>query len=234
MDDAQRTLARRLLEGSMSKRARVLLEHVIEHGQITTGELSSLYGYDHAPRAARDVRELGIPLDQTWVVDGNGRRMAAYRLGDLANRRDIGGRRLLPRALKDALLASDERCSVCGSRLPGRALQVDHRVPYEIAGEADTANPDEFMLACGSCNRSKSWSCEACDNWREHRDPEICKHCYWASPEAYDHIAMEQRRMASVSWIAEEVAEYETLAAEAAEAGVEVSDWIKRRLSDQT
>jgi len=46
-----------------AKRAKTVIEHILQHGKITTEELKTLYGYDHPPRAARDVGEKGIPLE---------------------------------------------------------------------------------------------------------------------------------------------------------------------------
>lgn len=46
-----------------AKRPRTVIKHILEHGYITTEELREKYGYNHPPRAARDVREQGIPLD---------------------------------------------------------------------------------------------------------------------------------------------------------------------------
>lgn len=43
-----------------------------------------------------------------------------------------------------------------------RDLQIDHRVPYEVAGESNELKTEDFMLLCGSANRAKSWSCEHC------------------------------------------------------------------------
>ena len=44
-----------------AKRPKTVIDHILEHGHITTEELKDEYGYDHPPRAARDVRELGFP-----------------------------------------------------------------------------------------------------------------------------------------------------------------------------
>jgi len=65
-----------------AKRAKTVIDHILEHGFVTTEELSELYGYDHAPRAARDVRELGIPLETYRVAGKNGRKIAAYCFGE--------------------------------------------------------------------------------------------------------------------------------------------------------
>ena len=52
-----------LLNSVQNKRARTVVDHILEHGQVTTEELKERYGYNHPPRAARDVREQGIPLE---------------------------------------------------------------------------------------------------------------------------------------------------------------------------
>jgi hypothetical protein len=51
-----------LLDSVKSKRPKTVILHILKHGFITTEELQKNYGYKHAPRAARDVRERGIPL----------------------------------------------------------------------------------------------------------------------------------------------------------------------------
>jgi len=44
-----------------AKRPRTVIDHILKYGYITTQELKDQYGYNHPPRAARDVREQGIP-----------------------------------------------------------------------------------------------------------------------------------------------------------------------------
>ena len=43
---------------------------------------SCLIGYNHPPRAIRDVRELGIPIITYRVTDSTGRSIAAYKFGN--------------------------------------------------------------------------------------------------------------------------------------------------------
>ncbi len=45
-----------------NKRARIVIDHIMKHGFITTEDLETTYGYSHPPRAARDVREAGYLL----------------------------------------------------------------------------------------------------------------------------------------------------------------------------
>jgi hypothetical protein len=40
-----------------------VIDHILQYGFITTEDLENTYGYNHPPRAARDVREAGIPLE---------------------------------------------------------------------------------------------------------------------------------------------------------------------------
>ena len=70
------------LHSVTGKRAKIVIDHILKHGYITTEELESKYGYNHPPRAARDVREKGIPLETFHVTNSQGRAIAAYRYGD--------------------------------------------------------------------------------------------------------------------------------------------------------
>ena len=53
----------RLLDSITAKRPKTVIQHILKHGFITSQELKDLYGYNHPPRAIRDVREYGIPID---------------------------------------------------------------------------------------------------------------------------------------------------------------------------
>lgn len=88
-----------------AKRARTVIDHILTHGYITTQELSEKYGYDHPPRAARDVREQGIPLETFRITGTHGRKIAAYRFGDAAKMRrgKLGGRKAWPKKFKERL-----------------------------------------------------------------------------------------------------------------------------------
>ena len=68
-----------------------------------------------------------------------------------------------------------------------------------------------YMLLCGSCNRAKSWSCEHCDNWINRKSPEVCAGCYWASPEVYEHVAMQDSRRLDLVRLGSEVAVHDEL-----------------------
>jgi hypothetical protein len=213
-----------------NKRPRIVAEHILAHGVITTEELSELYGYEHPPRAARDLRDAGIPLETFKAKNKEGRTIAAYRFGnvDLVQPNRWAGRRAFSRKFKQALLDQyGTRCAICHGEFAPRYLQIDHRVPYHIAGDIENVNHVEgFMLVCGTCNRAKSWSCEHCQNWTT-KDKAKCVTCYWASPEDHTHIALVPMRRLDLHWSGKEIVIYERLNALAVRAGTTLPDYIK-------
>lgn len=123
----------RLLQSVTAKRPRIVIDHILEHGFVTTEELRDLYGYNHPPRAARDVRELGIPLETFRTTGSDGRTIGAYRFGDpsAVRRGRLAGRKTFSKAFKSTLFAHQNgQCTVCDSHYAQRYLQVDHRIPY--------------------------------------------------------------------------------------------------------
>ncbi len=206
------------------KRPRTVIMHILKHGFITTEELKTLYGYNHPPRAAADVRDQGIPLATTRIKDSAGRNIGAYRFDTSAvvgGR--VGGRKAFPKLFKDQLVARyGARSMMTNEPLEARYLQIDHRIPYAVAGESGEG-VEEYMLLDASAQRAKSWSCENCKNFLEIKDPSICRGCFWAFPENYSHIAMRQERRLDIVWSGSEVASFEALAEQAG----------KRRLSPQ-
>jgi hypothetical protein len=178
--------------------------------------LKDLYGYNHPPRAARDVKEHGIPLEMFRVQGTDGRKIAAYRFGDPSKARygKQVGRTVLGKELKQKLIElHGERCAIYLEPFPAHELQIDHRLPFEVLGDVPGAEPkpEDYMLLCGSANRAKSWSCEHCVNLLDLKQPEICRKCYWAYPDDYTHIAMREARRADIMWTGREVESYERL-----------------------
>ncbi len=223
---------KQLLEHISNKRARIVIEHILEHEFITTEQLEKQYGYNHPPRAARDVRELGIPLETFRVKDSAGRTIAAYRFGNLQQiRRDrLDGRQTFPKKFRDALyLQSDKKCLICNGIFEQRYLQVDHRIPYEIVGEMpNSLSAENFMLVCSSCNRAKSWSCEHCPNWQNDKHSQICSTCYWASPQNYLHISLKEIRRTDILWSESEIELYEKLQQAADQTQFSMAEYIKK------
>lgn len=212
-----------------AKRARTVIDHLLEHGQITSEELKETYGYNHPPRAIRDVREQGIPIETFRVTSSDGRSIAAYRFGDPNEVQDdkLGGRKVLPKALKDQLMhIQDGRCAICNTAYDGRYLQIDHRVPYSIAGDEGQHDIANYMLLCTSCNRAKSWSCEHCENGRVG-EIAVCQTCYWANPTDYQHVATQPERRTTLVWQDDDVLDFESLQTAAKRAKMDVRDYIK-------
>jgi hypothetical protein len=217
-----------------AKRPKTVIDHILKHGQITTEELKNKFGYDHPPRAARDVRELGISLETFRVASATGRKIASYRFADPAKKliRKFSGRTDLSKKIKAQLIAKYGcRCFIYLETMDAGDLQIDHRVPYEVAGDSAELSLEDFMLLCGSANRAKSWSCEHCENWTRLRDKNICLSCYWAVPENYHHVAMRQIRRIDLIWQGEEAAQYEKLKSDAVKAGLEMPKFVKEILA---
>ncbi len=222
-----------------AKRARTVIDHILEHGIITNEELSDLYGYDHPPRAIRDVRENGIPLVTHNVTSPKtGRRMGAYTFDDVSKikRGRIGGPKAFSKKFKQDLLEMyGAKDAFTGELLNERYLQIDHRIPYEVIGDENggaALDPKEFMLLDASSNRAKSWSCEHCDNLLKKRDLNICRRCFWASPEDYDHIAETQSRRVEVVWTGDETGQFDRLKTEADAQSIEIAALIKKKLCE--
>ncbi len=115
----------------------------------------------------KDVSDQGIPIERFSVKDSQNRTIAAYRFGDLSKVRNdtLAGRKGFSKAFKQSLIERYGcQCNICLTEYEARYLQIDHRIPYEVAGDSYETERDsgEYMLLCRSCNRAKSWSCEHC------------------------------------------------------------------------
>ncbi len=219
----------KLCQSVTAKRPKAVIDHILQYGFITTEDLKETYGYNHPPRAARDVREHGIPLETFRVKGSDGRKIAAYRFGDIDNARFTrsSGRTGLSKQIKDDLIKRYGcMCFIYLEEVQERELQIDHRVPFEIDGEPDL-EAENFMLVCGSANRAKSWSCEHCENWNNTKDKSICLSCYWAYPENYSHIAMRQVRRVDLLWEGDDVKIYEALKQRSINLGKEIPEFVK-------
>lgn len=164
--------------------------------------------------------------------------MASYRFEDPSKIRNdrIDGRIAFPKNFKRELIEiNGSKCGICCGDFEKRYLQIDHRIPYEVAGdpEGEERSPKDYMLLDGSCNRAKSWSCEHCRNWIEIKDPDICNTCYWAQPESYKHIAMRNIRRLDVTWAEEEIDVYDELQKQAKSSGVPMPDYVKSALKNK-
>jgi hypothetical protein len=174
-----------------------------------------MYGYNHPPRAVRDVREYGIPLITYRITGTDGRKIAAYKFGLPSKASNAlsktAGRTVLSKTIKEALIEKyGAKCFVYLEVMDRRLLQVDHRIPYEIGGEPRESDLDMFMLLSPSANRAKSWSCEHCENW-VIKNPAFCVKCFWASPEDYEHVAGNKQRVIGIVFTGDEIEDYNRL-----------------------
>jgi len=78
-----------LLNSVEEKRPRTVIQHILKHGYITSQELKDEYGYNHPPRAVRDVRERGIPIETYRIESTDRRKIAAYRFGNPDEARNL-------------------------------------------------------------------------------------------------------------------------------------------------
>ena len=210
--------------------------HIAKHGSITTDVLRDTYGYGHPPRAKQDLQEQGIPIETFFVKNEQGRRIAEYKFGDLSMviRGRFKGRQAFPKTLKKELVdLQGQACGVCLSKMEIRYLQIDHRVPYEISGEVplDRRTTADFMLVCTSCNRAKSWSCEHCQNFLQHKVPSICSCCYWANSTCYTHVSTLETRRLDIVWTGAEAADFDAMACKARELAQGLPDFVRRVLA---
>lgn len=198
-----------------ARRPRKMLDHIVEHGYVTTQDLRKM-GYNDAPRAARDVREHGIPLDSFAVKGRDGKTFAAYRLGDPSKIEGgkLNGRQTFSKEMKEVLAEMrGTRCEACNHQYHLRYLQIDHRVPYQIGGNADRGKLFRFMLLCGSCQRKKSHSCEKCPNWIP-REESVCEGCYWTDPAKHTHVATKDIRRVTLTFKGPEIERFDEAAKE--------------------
>ncbi|HXH55130.1 MAG TPA: HNH endonuclease [Gammaproteobacteria bacterium] len=213
-----------------AKRPKTVIDHILEHGFITSEQLKNEYGYNHPPRAVRDVREHDIPIVTSTVKGTDGRLIAKYTFGDFAKKKlsKMSGRTNLSKKIKNELVKKyGSKDFIYGELIDETGLQVDHRIPFEISGESEIENFDNFMLLSGSTNRAKSWSCEHCENWNEIKERKICSSCYWAYPENYTHIAMTEIGRIDLLWQGEDLKIYTAIKERASKMHKEVQEIIK-------
>lgn len=227
---------RKMAKKVSSKRARAVIDFILKHGIVTTEDLEKM-GYVHPPRAVRDVRENGIPIETTRVKGVNGKSIAAYKFGDATKIQEfkLGGRSIFSKEFKAALLLrQDGRCAICNERYDEKFLQIDHRIPYEYSGDTQKLDLDDFMLLCAECNRKKDRVTETgCKNTCfKSGDPKIMRSCFWASPENYTHICMEPIRRADIVWKGDETKDYDIIEKKALSTKELLPEYIKRRLKE--
>lgn len=227
------------LNSVKNKRARFVIDRILQHSYCSTEDIKDA-GYEHAPRAARDVRELGIPLDTFRVKDREGKSIAAYKFGDWEEYKKqnllskTSGRTQLSNKLKGKLISKfGSKCFLYNEEYPEQLLQVDHRIPFEIAGEQDDSDIGNFMLLSPSGNRAKSWACENCINWAS-KDISLCATCYYAYPENYTHIAGTQERKIDIIFKDNDVILYDYLKQKATKKDLSLQEMFKSLIKEDS
>lgn len=229
--DKVREYAKKALKnGVLSKRAQKVVKILLDRGSITTKDINEL-GYNHPPRAIRDVRDAGIPLD-TKMINISNKRMAQYIFGKESdiNEHMLHGRTTFPKSFKKNLLAiQGNRCAICNQKFDEQYLQIDHRVPYKYNGDSVKLSEKDYMLLCAECNRKKDRATEiGCSKTCfTTNDPKIIRSCFWASPEKYTHICMQPIRRVDITWFKDEVAEYDKLEEKAKKSKLTIQNLIK-------
>lgn len=163
------------------------------------------------------------------------RNIAAYTFGDFKTIRldRVAGRINWPKNFKKELIDKyGQKCLISNANLESRALQIDHRIPYELIGDQndEKLNVEDFMLLRGTSNRAKSWSCEHCKNLLEIKDLKNCKSCYWAYPENYSHVILNEARRLDLTWQGEDVKYFDALKLNSDEVGEELPEYVKEIL----
>ncbi len=219
----------------LSRRARFVAWRIFEDGSVSTRVLQG-NGYDHPPRARKDLTDHGIRvLSSRGRDEETGRVMAIYSFAppEEVLTAEQAGRTALPRDfVRRVAEDADHQCALCSGRFEDRFLQADHRVPYAIAGDALDAplDPARFMAVGRSCNRAKSWTCEHCPNWPV-QDAAVCATCYWAAPEGYEHIATEPARRLDLVWRGDETADFDMLRSLAERMGEPLPGYVRAVLA---
>jgi hypothetical protein len=230
IDPAIRRRAEEFVAGRPTGRVSTLLREILQNGFVTTEGLQKL-GLSEPRRARQDAVDQGWPIKTETVKLSDGRRIASYSLATAA---DIiegrKGRQAVPKAFRTLLLQYyGSKDAISGIQLAPRSLTVDHRIPYQIGGDRGLAERDvsAFMLLDGSSQRSKSYSCEQCMNFREIKKSEICENCYWARPEHYEHVAMEYLRRTDIIWQGNDISVHDRLRERAEHQGTTVADLLR-------
>jgi hypothetical protein len=207
-----------------NKRTRYVLDAIVKNGSVSTIQLKDA-GYDHPPRAARDAVELGFALTRIKAKRADGQAIAAYVFDERELDPNLTGRVVLAKKERDAIIKrKGAKCNLCGA---AHNIQVDHRIPFQVAGESQCHEADPYQLLDGACNRKKSWACEHCENWLKLKDFDKCLSCYWANPDTYTHVAMEPERRVDLVWKDGEINAFERLKRSADRNNRSVADEIK-------
>lgn len=173
--------------------------HGIPGPQVTEAEIRKVI--DDARKAEgkepyvdpfRRMRELQGEEGFTNITKEGSR----YQIGSL----NVGPKRV-PRAKPSTKLwekikvDADYKCAHCGQREPLAKLSPDHRIPRSRGGDNDDGN---WQPLCEQCNNAKSSACQGCNM--------NCHVCFWAFPESYKPIVVEDDNREHIRRAAEKAA----------------------------
>lgn len=227
-------MAERHLVTAPNSRAAKAIRAMLSKGSVTTDDLAAL-GYNHPPRAIQDIKDATLPVMQMMIRRPDGKRMASYRFPTTSETvvgRALGSGRLNIRPLfrRKLMQHYGEADTITGAKLPRTMLTVDHRVPFQVSGDAGLEDEDmsQFMLLDRSMQRVKAWACQHCPNVTESLlNSETCRRCFWAYPEDYDHVATQNIRRTDVIWQGDDVPLHDRLRERAQEQGLTVADLLR-------
>jgi len=219
----------RKITPELGQRAKIVLNQILDHGDCSTEWLQE-QGYDHAPRAAQDLKDAGVPL-KSHKKDMNsktGNRMSSYYLLDRNPSEVKAGRKQPPKKFKKDLIKKyDQRDHFTGQETAGHELTMDHRTPYDVGGDPDNFDVKDWMLLGASSQQRKKHACSNCENQKNIREPATCRRCYWAYPEDYDHVAMENLRRVDVEFRGKDVDKFDQLEKYAKRMGLSIEDAMR-------
>jgi len=215
----------------LDERPKKVLEVLLTDGEVSTHTISKM-GYGHPPRAAMDLKEAGVKLiRRNGRNPETGNRMAIYEIDLNQSVNFQEGRTAFPKSF--ILKVSDKynsRCNISGAKLRSNEYQVDHRIPFIICSDdGKELELKDFQLLSGSSQRSKSWACEHCSNYKK-KDVAICSSCYWAFPEDYNHVAEQQERRVEIAFQGKETSVWDKIEKAAKKEGLQISEYIKKLL----
>ncbi len=235
IDPKVKAKAEQHLATKPNSRAAKAIRAILDKGSVTTADLAVL-GYDHPPRAAQDVKDATLPLIMKMVRRADGKRMASYRFPTEAEA--VAGRALRsgrlnvrPMFRRELMKHYGSADTITGAKLPATMLTVDHRVPFQVSGDAGLEDEDisQFMLLDRSMQSVKAWTCRHCPNVTTGLlDPEVCGRCFWAYPESYDHVATVEVRRTDIVWQGSDIPLHDRLQERAKNEGVTVAELLKQ------